>query len=275
LCSLFSWGGDGCAAAAAAAVPGGDKLDSALTSFVSFGDQVTFGASRMVRHRVGLAGAVDECSAAYNNIPAQVAAAVFMFANGEGEIAAATRISELAVQFGRESKEIREAIHGVKGAARFPGNPDVAVARNGEVHPIGGDGKLGDSIGNIFDFLRGIEMRDGWSSVTVRLEAQARDIAQPFPAEVLSLGSLSSPGTVLLIPVDTGGASRLQERMTHVREFLLLHEDVLLEAASSYSADVFIGWSPLAPQESLTLDSSLLQLLASLSMDLVFDTYSE
>ena len=155
LCSLFSWGGDGCAAAAAAAVPGGNNLDDALTSFVSFGDQVTFGVSRRVRHLVGLAGAVDECSAAYSNLPTQAVATIFMFANGEGEIAAAKRVSELAVQFGRDGKEIRNAIHAVKGAAKFARNPDVAVARNGEVHPIGGDGKLGDSIGNIYDFLRG------------------------------------------------------------------------------------------------------------------------
>ena len=118
-------------------------------------------------------------------------------------------------------------------------------------------------------------MHDGWSSVTVRLEARDRELAQPFHDEVLSLGSLSRPGTVLLIPVDTGGESRLQERLIHVREFLLLHEDVLAKAASSSSADVFIGWSPRTPQESLTLDSSLLRLLARLSMDLVFDTYSE
>ena len=89
LCSLFSWGGDGCAAAAAAAVPGGDKLDGALTSFVSFGDQVTFGASRTVRHHIGLAGAIDECSNAYNSQAITAVSMVFMAMDGEGEAAAA------------------------------------------------------------------------------------------------------------------------------------------------------------------------------------------
>jgi len=153
LCSLFSWGGDGCIAQAAAAVPGGDSLDSALTSFVRFGDEVTFGASRWVRHEVGLGGAIDECSSAYNNTAVTLAAAVFMFADGEGEIEAAESVTKLATQFGRTEKEIREAIHAVKGAAKFPGNPNVVVDSAGEAYPLGKDGKIGESIGNIFDFL--------------------------------------------------------------------------------------------------------------------------
>lgn len=96
LCSLFSWGGDGCVAAAAAAVPGGGNLDSALTSFVSFGDQVTLGASRAVRHHIGLAGAVDECSGAYNSPVVTGAAMVAMLADGEGEALAAKSVASMA-----------------------------------------------------------------------------------------------------------------------------------------------------------------------------------
>jgi hypothetical protein len=128
LCSVFSFGDDGCLAAAAAAVPGGQTLDNALTSVVGFGDQVTFGGSRGVRHHIGLGGAVDECSGAYNNIGVQAAATVFMFADGESEVEAAAKVSQIASQLGRDSREIKDAIHAVKGAARLPGNPDVAVA---------------------------------------------------------------------------------------------------------------------------------------------------
>lgn len=91
LCSLFSWGGDGCIAQAAAAVPGGDSLDNALTSFVRFGDEATFGASHWVRHQIGLGDAVDECSSAYNSQVAVAASMVFMLADGEGEALAPER----------------------------------------------------------------------------------------------------------------------------------------------------------------------------------------
>jgi RHS repeat-associated protein len=80
--------GSGLVQKAAAAVPGGQTLDNALTGVVSFGDKVTFGASRWVRHKIGLGGSVDECSAAYNNQAVDVASVVFMFADGEGEAAA-------------------------------------------------------------------------------------------------------------------------------------------------------------------------------------------
>lgn len=83
-------------AAAAAAVPGGNNLDNALTSFVSFGDQVTFGASRAVRHKIGLAGAVDECSGAYNNQAVTAASMVFMLADGEGEALAAKSLASMS-----------------------------------------------------------------------------------------------------------------------------------------------------------------------------------
>jgi RHS repeat-associated protein len=65
LCKLFSWGGNGCAAQWAADVPGGQTLDNSLTSFVGFGDTLTGGLSRDLRHGVGLGGAINECSASY------------------------------------------------------------------------------------------------------------------------------------------------------------------------------------------------------------------
>ncbi|QHJ14007.1 tRNA(Glu)-specific nuclease WapA (plasmid) [Paraglaciecola mesophila] len=53
---------------------------------------------------------------------------------------------------GLKPKEVKEAIHGVKGNANLPGNPDVEVCNDcGEVFPQTEDGGLGDSIGNIED----------------------------------------------------------------------------------------------------------------------------
>ena len=99
-CSWNPFSDNTCLAAAAAAVPGGQGLDNALTSAVSFGDQVTFGISKQVRHAAGLGKSVNECSNAYNNEAVTAAATVFMFADGEGELAAAKDAETAAVDVG-------------------------------------------------------------------------------------------------------------------------------------------------------------------------------
>ncbi len=54
--------------------------------------------------------------------------------------------------YGLKPKEVKDAIHGVKGNANLLNNPDVEVCNNcGEVFPQTEDGGLGDSIGNIED----------------------------------------------------------------------------------------------------------------------------
>jgi RHS repeat-associated protein len=65
LCAISPWADDSCLSAAAAAVPGGDALDNALTGAVAVGDVLTMGGSQTVRHALGLGGAVNECSSAY------------------------------------------------------------------------------------------------------------------------------------------------------------------------------------------------------------------
>jgi uncharacterized protein RhaS with RHS repeats len=59
---------------------------------------------------------------------------------------------KIADAHGLKPKEVKEAIHGVKGNANLPNNPDVEVCNDcGEVFPQTEDGGLGDSIGNIED----------------------------------------------------------------------------------------------------------------------------
>ncbi|WP_244265672.1 RHS repeat domain-containing protein [Shewanella algae] len=59
---------------------------------------------------------------------------------------------KIADAHGMKPKEAKQAIHGVKGSANMPNNPDVEVCNNcGEVFPQNEDGTLGDSIGNIDD----------------------------------------------------------------------------------------------------------------------------
>ncbi len=66
-------------------------------------------------------------------------------------------ISKLADKFGRTSRQIKDAIHACKRNLPKGGperNPDVIVdLRTGEVYPQLSNGTIGDSIGNIFDFL--------------------------------------------------------------------------------------------------------------------------
>ena len=60
---------------------------------------------------------------------------------------------------GYSVKQIKEAIHGVKGQGGWRGiggntNPDILIdPKTGEVYPQTPDGSPGDSIGNIFDYL--------------------------------------------------------------------------------------------------------------------------
>jgi RHS repeat-associated protein len=67
------------------------------------------------------------------------------------------RIGQIAAALGKTRDEIRAAIHQVKRNMPRGGpirNPDVCVnLRTGEVYPKTGSGGIGDSIGNIFDYL--------------------------------------------------------------------------------------------------------------------------
>ena len=69
------------------------------------------------------------------------------------------KLGKIAKITGKSIKEVRKAIENVK---KQPGwrngtnnrNPDVMVdTKTGEVYPKNPDGTLGDSIGNIFDYL--------------------------------------------------------------------------------------------------------------------------
>ena len=64
---------------------------------------------------------------------------------------------KIADKLGRSRKEIKDAIHKVKDDMSRGGpkrNPDVYVdIRTGEVYPKAPNVSVGDSIGNIFDYL--------------------------------------------------------------------------------------------------------------------------
>ncbi|WP_314225546.1 hypothetical protein [Streptomyces zaehneri] len=70
-----------------------------------------------------------------------------------------SRVNALARATGYSVKQIKDAIHGVKGQGGWRGiggnrNPDMLIdPQTGEVYPEMLDGTPGDSIGNIFDYL--------------------------------------------------------------------------------------------------------------------------
>ncbi len=70
-----------------------------------------------------------------------------------------SRPGQIADRFGRTTREVRDAIHAVKRNMPRSGptrNPDVMVDLNtGEVYPQLPGGAVGDSIGNILEFLPG------------------------------------------------------------------------------------------------------------------------
>lgn len=80
--------------------------------------------------------------------------AVRLRAVGDGGVPGGTsNVAKMSQIFRHPVQQIRIAIHLVKKAAAHPGNPDMIVDRAGEVYPIGKDGRAGESIGNILDYL--------------------------------------------------------------------------------------------------------------------------
>ena len=65
------------------------------------------------------------------------------------------KIGKIADKLKRSNKEIKDAIHDVKHAAKLEGNPNVFVdTTTGNVHVETPGGNIGDIIGNVFDFLK-------------------------------------------------------------------------------------------------------------------------
>ncbi|MFB8242179.1 polymorphic toxin-type HINT domain-containing protein, partial [Kitasatospora purpeofusca] len=81
--------------------------------------------------------------------------------NSSGPCGMLSSVAAIAKATNYSAKQIKDAIHKVKAKGGWRGNgsnrnPDVLVdPKTGEVHPQLPDGTPGDSIGNIFDYLRG------------------------------------------------------------------------------------------------------------------------
>jgi RHS repeat-associated protein len=61
---------------------------------------------------------------------------------------------KLANKLGKTKKQVEQAIHAAKNKMKVPGNPDVTVDPvTGEIYPITKGGGLGDSIGDILEWL--------------------------------------------------------------------------------------------------------------------------
>lgn len=118
-----------------------------------------------------------------------------------------------------------------------------------------------------------MNMNDVWNRVGLRIGFPA--VASVLPAELLALGTVAKNGRVFSIDIGPGLEVPLEPRMELLREFLVAHKSLLQTLPQGCDSDIFVGWSPRAGQDSLTIRRSLLRLLAELNLELVFDMYTE
>ncbi len=121
-----------------------------------------------------------------------------------------------------------------------------------------------------------MNVRDGWAQASIRVWRQA-GLESAVPDSLADLGQYNSERTALVVPVVTGSPSpALSELLSAAERMMEQHLAALRAlASSSCSIDLFLGWSPRAPQESVTFSSRLISLLGEIRAEITFDTYSE
>ena len=111
-----------------------------------------------------------------------------------------------------------------------------------------------------------------WASVALRFETQmnAQRVADLYP-DARRNGS----GYMVKIGADTSAAGGLQQKLMEARDYLALHEESLMQLHPTAEFDLFIGWTPKSPQDSLVIDEDLVRLLSRLNCSITFDMYVE
>ena len=119
-------------------------------------------------------------------------------------------------------------------------------------------------------------INDGWAKASFRFVGPVLSPGLLGPA--LAVHAVPGPrGDVITFPVADDVQLDLQQLLGGVERFAGEHRDDLSDFRRCTGAElqVFLGWSPVAPQESVSLAASLLKLLAELGAEIVIDTYSE
>lgn len=119
-------------------------------------------------------------------------------------------------------------------------------------------------------------VNDGWARASLRL-VSISDTEVEVPQGLAALARRGRDPKVVLLPVADEEILSLQEVLGRLAVFLEENRNDLhlVGAANTARLEVFLGWSPRAPQESVSLGPTLVRALADLDAGLVIDTYSE
>lgn len=152
-------------------------------------------------------------------------------------------------------------------------------------------GGVGDSIGNIFDFLnRGtsVKSNEKWSRASLRITSQSKSAAEitkllrTEPSEAYEKGaSLSrtnpqSPARQESLWVLESGLHESQPLEAHITKLLSFIErnlSVLKDLLLDCEIDLFCGFSSSNGQGGFVLTSDLLKRITVLPIDIVLDLY--
>jgi hypothetical protein len=121
-----------------------------------------------------------------------------------------------------------------------------------------------------------MSIRDGWAEASIRLRRES-GLASAIPDSLADLGEYNTSQTAFVLRVVTDSPEpALRDLLSAAERTVEQHIGALRRlASSSCSIDLFLGWSPRAPQESVTFSPRLISLLSELMAEITIDTYSE
>jgi hypothetical protein len=170
------------------------------------------------------------------------------------------------------------------------------------VNPIGDDikyvirrkgnvGGHGDSIGNFFDHLIEVDMKENktWATVSLRVHSRTRSVSEISnaletpPTSSVDKGarmSMRNPHSAVaeayLWRLESGLDSTrpLEEHISHMVEFIERKSAALEMLGQDCEIDLFCGYSSENGQVGLVLEADLLKRLTVFPIDVVLDLYN-
>lgn len=119
-------------------------------------------------------------------------------------------------------------------------------------------------------------LNDGWAKAAIRVVFSGLP-PEPLSGDLSRHAAASRHPEVLTFPIADESELDLQSLLESVLQFASEHTEALVDLCRQPGAQlqVFLGWSPNAPQESVVLTPALVGLLASLGAEIVIDAYAE
>ncbi len=121
-----------------------------------------------------------------------------------------------------------------------------------------------------------MSINDGWAKASIRLVGPSLSEGA-IPPELAALAVVGPRTDVLAFLIADDTDSPLQQLLVQVQSFVNEHQQDFKTVRLNTGArlELFLGWSPSSPQDSLTFEPSLLALLAEYDAGIVIDTYSD